>query len=309
MNARQLAELLLLAAIWGASFLMMRLGAGDFGAAAMACLRVALASAVLLPIVVHLGQAKALRTHWKPLLLVGLLNSALPFLAYAYAASHITAGLASVFNATTPLWSAAIAWLWLKDRLDGSRIIGLVLGFCGVFWLVFDKTGLGGDTVPISQATAVWACLGATLCYGFSANFTKRYLTGVPPMASAAGSQLGAWVFLLVPGWSMWPVQSAGLVAWLSMVVLGVVCTGLAYLLYFRLIADVGPAKAVSVTFLIPAFAVLWGALFLGERVTMEMVGACLVIVAGTALATGLVKLGRHGKPGALSAGDPPHHS
>lgn len=295
-----------MAAIWGASFLMMRLGAADFGPVAMAFLRVLLAIAVLLPVLHMQGHLAALRTHWRPLAVVGVLNSALPFLAYAYAASHITAGLASVFNATTPLWGAAIAWLWLKDQPTASRLLGLALGFCGVFWLVFDKTGLTGATAPIGQVSAVWACLAATLCYGFSANFTKRYLSQVPPMAAAAGSQLSACAFLLVPGLVMWPTQAPGLWPWIAMVVLGLVCTGFAYLLYFRLIAHVGPAKTVSVTFLIPVFAVLWGAVFLDEAVGLDMIAACTVIVAGTALSTGLVHAGRKPVSTSISDGGPP---
>jgi drug/metabolite transporter (DMT)-like permease len=227
-------------------------------------------------------------------------------LAYAYAASHITAGLASVFNATTPLWGAAIAWLWLKDQPNGSRLLGLALGFCGVFWLVFDTTGLAGPSAPVGQASAVWACLAATLCYGFSANFTKRYLSQVPPLAAAAGSQLSACAFLLVPGFLMWPSQTPGLLPWMAMVVLGLVCTGLAYLLYFRLIAHVGPAKTVSVTFLIPVFAVLWGAVFLNEPVSLDMIVACAVIVAGTALSTGLVQWGRKPVSPSISGDGPP---
>jgi drug/metabolite transporter (DMT)-like permease len=295
MNPRHFAELLLLAALWGGSFLMMRLGAGEFGAVPTAFVRVALACLVLLPALAWRGQLSALQQHWRSLAIVGVLNSALPFLAYAYAATHITAGLASVFNATTPLWGAVIAWLWLKEQPSVSRICGLALGFCGVFWLVFDKIGQGGPARPWSQAAAVWACLAATLCYGYSANFTKRFLSTAPPLAAATGSQLSALAVLLVPGIRLWPQQTPSTTAWLSMLVLGLACTGLAYLLYFRLIAQLGPAKAVSVTFLIPAFAVLWGYLFLAETLTLDMVLACTVILAGTALATGLVSAG--GRP------------
>jgi drug/metabolite transporter (DMT)-like permease len=287
MNARNLAELIGLAAIWGASFLLMRLGAGEFGPVPLSGVRVALAAAALLPVLALRGQWGELRRHWRPIAVVGLVGSALPFLAYSYAALSITAGLSSIFNATTPLWGALIAWLWLHDRPGRSRALGLALGFAGVSWLAWDKAGLRADA-PSSAAGAVLACIAATACYGFVANFTKRRLAGVAPMAAAAGSQAAAAVALALPSWWWWPAQTPGATAWVATLALGIVCTGLAYLLYFRLIAHVGPAKAISVTFLIPLFAVFWGWLFLGEGLTPVMVGACAVIVLGTALATGL---------------------
>ncbi len=292
MKPRDLAELVALAALWGASFLFMRLGAGEFGPVALSALRVALASAALLPILAWQGQLPALRQHWKAIALVGVVNSALPFLAFAYAALSITAGLSSIFNATAPLWGALIAWLWLKDRPSDMRMIGLALGFAGVLWLAWDKAGLKPGSPATHLAWPVLACMGATLCYGFGANFTKRHLTGVPPMAVAAGSQLSAALALALPAAIWWPAQLPSAAAWVSLLLLGVACTGLAYLLYFRLIANVGPAKAIAVTFLIPLFGVLWGGIFLGESVTPVMVGAGAIIVLGTALATGLIQRG-----------------
>ncbi len=291
MKPQDLGELVLLAALWGGSFLFMRIGAPEFGAVALVAVRVALAAAALLPLLALQGQWGALREHWKPITVVGLLNSALPFVLFTYAALSITAGLSSVFNATAPLWGALIAWGWLGDKPGASRSLGLAIGFAGVSWLAWDKASFkaGADHTGL----AVIACLAATLCYGIGANYTKRKLQGVPPLAVAGGSQLAAALALAVPALLWWPSTPPSTSAWWGVLALGVVCTGLAYLLYFRLIAHVGPAKAISVTFLIPLFGVLWGALFLGERVTPVMVGAGLVILAGTALATGLVKLPR----------------
>jgi drug/metabolite transporter (DMT)-like permease len=285
MKPADLTELLALAALWGASFLFMRMGAADFGPVALAGARVVLASLALLPLLLWRGQWPALRQHWRAIAVVGVINSALPFLAYSYAALSITAGLSSIFNATTPLWGALIAWLWLRDRLTSARVAGLCIGFAGVAWLAWDKAALTGG----SAALAVLACIAATLLYGTAANFTKRFLTGVQPLAVATGSQSAAAIFLLLPTWWWWPVKPPSASSWGAVVALGVVCTGLAYLLYFRLIAHIGPAKAVSVTFLIPLFAVVWGWLFLGEGVGLVMAGACAVIVLGTALATGLI--------------------
>jgi drug/metabolite transporter (DMT)-like permease len=292
MKKTDLLDLITLAALWGASFLFMRLGAADFGPVALAFVRVAAASALLLPLLAYRQHLPALRQHWRPLLLVGLTNSALPFICFNYAALTINAGLSAVFNATTPLFGAVFAWLWLKDRLDASRIAGLLIGFGGVLWLVWNRAGLkpaAGDSTGV--ALAVLACLAATVLYGFSASFTKRYLTGVPPMAVAAGSQAGAALFLAVPALIWWPAQMPGAAAWGYALVLAVACTALAYLLFFRLIANVGPANAISVTFLIPVFAVVWGALFLGEKVDLTMALGCAVILLGTSLVTGVLKL------------------
>lgn len=289
MKRSDLLELVSLAALWGASFLFMRMGAAEFGPVALSFVRVVGASMLLLPLLAYKGQAAALRAHWRPLLVVGLTNSALPFLGFSYAALSITAGLSAVFNAATPLFGAVIAWLWLNDKLTPSRIVGLLIGFGGVLWLVWDKASFRPGSG--SSGLAVLACLGSAVLYGFSASFTKRHLTGVPPMAVAAGSQLSAGLFLAVPAWLWWPEHAPSAHSWLFALVLAVACTGLAYLLFFRLIANVGPANAISVTFLIPVFAVIWGWLFLGEGVSTVMAIGCAVIVAGTSLVTGVLKL------------------
>lgn len=292
MRKLDLLELVSLAALWGASFLFMRLGAADFGPVALAFVRVAAASLLLLPLLAYRQQMPALRAHWRTILVVGLTNSALPFMCFNYAALHINAGLSAVFNATSPLFGALFAWLWLKDRLDPPRIAGLLIGFGGVLWLVWDRAGFKpGATGAAEVVPAILACLAATVLYGFSASFTKRYLTGVPPMAVAAGSQAGAALCLAVPALVWWPAQMPGAEAWGHALVLAVACTALAYLLYFRLIANVGPANAISVTFLIPVFAVVWGGLFLGEKVDLTMALGCAVILLGTSLVTGVLKL------------------
>ncbi|MEN9544143.1 MAG: hypothetical protein RLZZ598_976 [Pseudomonadota bacterium] len=293
MKRRDLFELLLLAALWGGSFLFMRLGAADFGPLALAALRVAIAAAVLLPILLWRGEWSALRRHWRPIAAVGIVNSALPFLAYAYAALSINAGLASIFNATTPLWAAVVAWCWLGDRLTPPRVAGLAIGFFGVIWLAWDQASFkpGAEAIGLS----VLACLGATLMYGLSASMSKKWLAGVPPMATAAGSQIAAAVLLLPLGLFMWPAQPVPALAWSAVIALGVLSTGLAYLLYFRLIAHIGPANAVAVTFLIPLFAVLWGGLFLGERLSSSMLTGGGLILLGTSLATGFWRPGTRG--------------
>lgn len=290
MKPQDIAELLALAALWGASFLFMRLGAAEFGPWALAAVRVALAAAVLLPLLALRGQVAVLRAHWRPIAIVGVVNSAIPFAAFSFAALHVTAGLSSVFNATSPLWGALVAWVWLAQKPARWPALGLAVGLAGVAWLAWDKAGFKPGAPLSGAALAVIACVSATLCYGIAANYTKKRLAGVAPLAVATGSQAAAALALAPMALWAWPAQMPGARSWVAVLLLGVLCTALAYLLYFRLIAHVGAAKAISVTFLIPLFAVAWGGLFLGEAVTPVMVGAGAVILLGTALATGLLK-------------------
>lgn len=285
MKKADLGELVALAAIWGASFLFMRLGAAEFGPVALSAVRVAGAALVLLPLLAWRGQFAELRRHWRAIFVVGLTNSALPFLGFSYAALSISAGLSSIFNASAPLWGAVIAWLWLRDRLTAPRIAGLAIGFAGVLGLAWEKASFK----PGGSGWAIVACLAAALLYGLSASYTKKRLQGVTPMAVAAGSQLSAALALALPALWWWPVQMPSARAWTMVALLAVLCTGLAYLMYFRLIAHVGAANAIAVTFLIPAFAVLWGWLFLAEPLTGAMAAGCAVILLGTALATGVL--------------------
>lgn len=291
MKAADAAELVLLAALWGASFLFMRLSAGEFGAIALAAVRVAGAALFLLPLLALRGQFGALRAAWRPIAVVGLTNSALPFVCFGYATLSITGGLASIFNAAAPLFGAAIAWLWLKDRLNRSRSVGLVIGLIGVLWLAWSNVNAQAGFKPGGSGWAIVACLVATLFYGFSANYTKRTLSGVAPLAVAAGSQSFAALFLGVPAVLWWPALAPSLHAWTAVAALAIVCTGVAYILYFRLISHLGASKAISVTFLIPAFGVAWGAWLLDEKVTLAMLIGCAAILLGTALASGFVQL------------------
>ena len=215
---------------------------------------------------------------------------ALPFALYALAALVLSAGLMSIFNATVPLWGALIAWVWLHDRPTATRAVGLAIGFAGVAWLSIGKAELRPGASGVSPAVGIAACVAATALYGFGANFAKKAAARVPPLAVAAGSQFAATVLLAPLALAAWPATPPGASAWGAAVLLALLCTGLAYILYFRLIARVGAARAISVTFLIPAFAALWGFVFLGERPTAEMLAGCAVILLGTAMATGVLR-------------------
>ena len=280
-----------LAAIWGSSFLFMRLAVVEFGPLPTAAVRVAIAAAFLLPLMLAKGHGKVFARHWLAICVIGLLNSGIPFFLFAFALLSITTGLSAILNATVPLFGALVAWLWLKDRPASSRVVGLVIGFAGVTMLAWDKASFRADAGGIAPAWAVLACLLATVCYAIAASATKRYLTGLPPLVTATGSQVGAAAGLALPAAWLWPQQLPGTQAWLALLVVGVLCTGVAYVLYFRLIEQAGPARALAVTFLVPVFAIFYCALFLREQVTPWMLVCGLVIVCGTALSTGLVKL------------------
>lgn len=289
MKPRDLADLLLLAALWGASFLFIRLGAAQFGPVPLAALRCTGAVLFLLPVLAWRGQTAALRTHWRAIVWVGVLNSALPFSLYGVALLAINSGLAAIFNAATPLWAAAIGALWLNERLGPVRVLGLSVGLAGVVGLAWQKAGLTANEYGVTTALAIAACLAATALYGYAACFARKRLAGVPPMALATGSQFSAAIVLTAPALWLRPATVPDATAWIALALLAVLCTGVAYILYFRLIAHTGATNASAVTFLIPAFAALFGWLVLDEALTPSMVIGAAVILAGTALTMGLL--------------------
>lgn len=289
-------DLVLLAALWGASFLLMRLGGAEFGALPTAFLRVAIGGLCLLPLVLRQGHGAQLKTRSGSFLVLGTLNSAVPFTLFSLAVMAISTSLTSVLNATTPLWAALIAWLWLGDALGARRWLGLFIGAAGTAMLALDKSALSPIQTSMAvapdasfngyaQTLAVIACLLATFCYGIAANYTKRNFRDVPPLVLATASQFGAAVFLIIPAIFLWPKSMPSAQAWLAVLALGVFCTGIAYALYFRLIARAGAPRTLTVTFLIPVFATAYGSLFLNERITQGMLLWGGVILLGTAIA------------------------
>ena len=291
MSAAVAAEFILLAALWGASFLFMRLGTLEFGPLPTAGLRVAIASLALLPVMLSRGLWPQLRQHWKPVMICGLINSAIPFALFSFALLSISTGLSSILNATVPLFGALVAWLWLGDKPGTSRTVGLVIGFIGVALLASGKASFKPDASGAVTALGILACLLATISYAVAASFTRRYLSGLNSLMVATGSQIGAALGLALPTLLMWPVQAPSLKAWGALLALGILCTAVAYVLFFRLIEQLGPARAITVTFTIPVFAVFYGVTLLGETVTTWMLFCGVIVLCGTALATGLVKL------------------
>jgi len=285
LKRRDLVDLLMLAALWGGSFLFIRVAVAPFGAFPLMFLRTAIGALVLLPLLLRTRLRDGLRGHVGHIALVGVLNSALPFVLYGYAMLRLSAGYSSILNATVPFWSALVAFVWLGQRLSRLRVLGLLVGFAGVLVLVWGRLRLGDEGVGLSIA----AIFGATLSYGIASVATKRYLSDVDAMLGAGGSLLFAALILSPFAAFTWPEHSPGASAWLSAVLLGVFCTGFAYVVFFRLIERIGSVGAVTVTFLVPAFGMLWGALLLGESITVAMIAGTAIILVGTALTTGLI--------------------
>jgi drug/metabolite transporter (DMT)-like permease len=292
MKRADLAALLLLGALWGGSFLFMRMGASEFGSWPLAGLRAIGAALCFLPLLASRRRRAEWQAHWKPLAVLGLTNSALPFALFTFAAQSLSAGLASIIDALTPMFVALIGWLWLGQRLEARRVGGLVVGLAGVLWLVGGTVGWRPDNDNTLWPLA--ACIAATLSYGHAVNYSRQRLGEVSPLVVTAGSHAAAALLLTPTTIWLWPATSPHLQAWLAMLALAVLCTALAYVLFFRLIARIGAARTMTVPYLIPAFGVLWGVLLLGETITTAMVGGCGVILLGTALTTGRFRRRAH---------------
>jgi drug/metabolite transporter (DMT)-like permease len=276
MRASDTARLVSLAAIWGASFLFMRLAAPAFGPVLTAELRTLIGGVALAAWFAYCGFDPEWRRWWRSYLLAAVLSAGLPFVLWAYAALTLTAGLLSVLNATSPMWGALCSAVLLRERLNAGRAIGLVIGIVGVAVVTQPQGAV--------NYVAVLAALVAAFSYGLIATYIKGWARHVPARGFAVGTQLGAGV-LLVPFIALWPPAAAptlGAVA--SILALGLVCTSLAYVLYFRLIADIGATGALTVTYLIPVFGVLWGVLFLGESLSLSMIAGAALVVLGTVL-------------------------
>lgn len=272
--------LFLLAALWGGSFLFMRIAAPVLGPVWLIALRVLIAGLVLLPLMAQRRQLALLRQHAWQLLWVGFVSAALPFTLLAYSSLELTAGSTSILNATVPIFAAVIGFSVYAEKLDGRRVAGVALGFVGVVVLV----GLpaGGAPPPL---LSVLAGLAAAVSYVFAANFAKRRLTGMPALVFVSGSQLGAAVFLLPLMPAFPPPQTPGGLVIAAVLALAVLSTSLAFIIYFQLIREVGPTRTLTVTYLIPVFAIGWGALLLGEQLTLGMLLGGGLVLLGVALA------------------------
>ena len=282
MTPADYGRLVLLAAIWGAAFLFMRVAAPALGALWTAELRVLLGGLALLVWFRLAGFDAQLRRHARAYFAVGGVNIALPFVLYAYAAHHAPASLLAITNATSPMFGLLWGALAGDERITLRKVAGLVLGAAGVALIAQPNAQTAGPQF----AAAIAAALGACCAYGLAGVVIRRVAKGVPPKGQAVGNQLAAALVLapLLP--FTVPAQLPSPLVVGNILALALLASGVAFVLYFRLIADVGATRALTVTYLIPVFGVLWGALFLGESLPPGLLGGGTLILAGTILVT-----------------------
>ena len=293
MSVRSTFEFILLSLLWGVSFLMMRVAVPEFGPVAMVSVRLGLAALCLLPILVVKNLFGDLKRHYQPIMVVGLFNSLIPFCLLGYASLTFTAGYTSIINATTSLWAAVVGIVVLRVRLSGLAYLGLGLGFLGVVAMVWrDLGGLESAQNLVAKdnfVLALIAGLGATLSYGSITLYMKHKMAHVNSLAATCGSLLmGAMVMAPFGIW-LWPDVMPSLEAWLAVSVMAIFSTAWGIVLFFRLLREIGPNRAITVTYLIPLVGMGCGAIFLDEQVTDSMIIGCVMILLGVGLATGLI--------------------
>jgi drug/metabolite transporter (DMT)-like permease len=285
MRLRDLAELCLLALLWGSAYLFLRAAVPAFGPAPLIALRLGISAVILLPLLLARGGLKALRGGGRALLVQGTLFSALPFTLLAWASLSMTAGLTAILNATAPLFAAIVAHFWLTERIGRWRALGLAIGFSGVLVLMW-----GG--VSFSAGGSGWALLAvmaSSMLWGIGGHYTRLRLGGMSPVAISVGTLAVSAVVLAPFAAATWPASPPSTRAWMELLFLGVVSSGLGFLLYYRLVRNIGAVRATSVTFLNPPVALISGALYLGEPITLQMLAGAAVILAGTGLSLGLI--------------------
>ena len=278
MDSGSIVRLLTLAALWGGSFAFIRVAVPALGPAWLAWARVALAFIALFAVALARRDLPSLSAHWRGYLILGAVNSALPFALYAFAEQYVTASTAAILNATSPFFGALGGAIWLGEPLGARRLAGMGLGLAGVVLLV----GWQPEPWTVGLLAGIFACLGAALCYGAGGVYAKARMASAPSFAIALYSLLAATI-VLAPGLAFTPLPATPtpLVA-ANVLALALAATAVAYLIYFRLIRDVGPSRALTVTFLIPPFGLLWGVAFLDEKLTANTLSGCALILAGT---------------------------
>ncbi|WP_411348412.1 DMT family transporter [Paenibacillus sp. WLX2291] len=290
MKAKDTLMLVLLAALWGASFLFMRVAVPVLGPLVLIDLRVLIAGLALLLYSLLLRKRPQLLHKWKQYLILGVCNAAIPFCLIAGAELSMNASLAAILNSMTPLFTAIIAYVWIKEPLTGRKITGLLLGVTGVIVLV-SWNAHAGSTGTI---WAVVMSLGAAVFYGIGGIYSARAFQGEQPLNLAIGQQLAAGLLLLPVALFFLPSQLPSVSVIWSVLALALLSTSLGYLLYFRLIINVGAVKTVSVTFLVPVFGIVWGWMFLDEPLSLGMLLGLFIILLGVGLVTGIKLRSRH---------------
>jgi drug/metabolite transporter (DMT)-like permease len=287
LRAADLARLVALAAMWGASYLFMRYALPSLGPVLLIELRVLIAGIALAAFVWLTGGRVGWQEHWRAYLFVGAVGLALPFVLIAEALTVIDASTAAILNALSPLFASIVAAVWIRERVTPAKAAGITLCLVGTAVLV------GWTPTPMSGRELLAASLAvlATALYGYTIVFTKVHLRAASPMGTAAGTLLMAALAMLPFTPVTRDFSSIPAMAWLAMLGLAIVSTTVAFIFYYRLIADVGPVKAITVTLLVPIFGMIWGVVFLGEPLTPGRLAGCAIILAGCALILGLVRL------------------
>ena len=281
-DAGAVVRLVVLAALWGASFLFLRVLVPALGPLFTTMSRVLIAGVVLVAYARLAGFDDTLAGNWRRYALIALISSAIPFALFSFAALRLPASYLAILNAATPFFGLLLGAKYLGERLTAPRLLGLGLGFAGVALV----SGAGPVAVDGGVLLATGACIGATVCYAANGIYVRRFAADLSPRALAGWSQLFAGV-LLLPATLVAPLPPAGaftLPVVANLAAFALLCSALGLLLYYRLIADVGPTRTMTVTFLIPPFGMLWGALFLGETITWPMIAGCLLVLGGTGL-------------------------
>lgn len=263
----------------------MRMAAPELGPVTVAFMRVALGTLFLLPLMAARNELSHLRRDWLSLSVAAFWNSAFPFCLLAYSASKLSAGLTAVLNSTTPVMAAVIGAIFLRQQLRFSQWAGLVLCLGGVSLLSRERMGNGKmEILPLLCS------FGAATCYAIGAHYSRARLKGVPAIAASGGTLVIATIMILPLAVFQWPEKSISAKVWVAGVLLGVVCTGIAYILYFRLLSTIGATRASTVTVIVPVFAIFWGGLILQEKLTPLMMAGTVVVLAGSFLTLGMWK-------------------
>lgn len=273
--------------MWGASYLFMRYAVPHLGSVLLIELRVLIAGVALAVFLYATGGTVGWKQHWRAYLFVGAVGLALPFVLIAEALTSIDASTAAILNALSPLFASIVAALWIRDPVTPAKAAGIALCLAGTAVLV------GWTPTPMTprQLLAAGMSVAATAIYGYTIVFTKVKLKHASPLGTAAATLLFAALALAPFSPTARDLSAVPPMAWAALAGLAIVSTTVAFIFYYRLIADVGPVKAITVTLLVPVFGMLWGVIFLGEPVTPGRLAGCAIILAGCALILGLVRL------------------
>ncbi|MFQ3229401.1 DMT family transporter [Reinekea sp.] len=285
MSAKSFSLLIVLSALWGASFLFMRIGAPEFGPVSLIFIRMSVGVIAILPFFASRKLLNTVKNNAKPLLLLGLINHVIPFTALSYAALSLDSGFTSLINSTTPIFTALIAALFFASTIKPSQSAGLVVAVIGVAILSSDKMNFGS----LGTGWAIAAGLLAATSYGFAGNYTKHALNHLSAIEITVGSMLASTLILIIPGIYFWPEANPSSQAWVSALLLAVASTGIAFIIYFKIMKEAGAFMASNVTLLVPLFAVSWGVFLLDESLSLRLLAGMVVTLLGTALTLKLI--------------------